>query len=1408
MAIVPVINVASDSEGFAPFTVHVNVDIDNSNFDGVPIEDCIFEWDFGDLNPPLNGHQDNNRYDSLGSILDATSLVQGNYKNKTRFCVPTLDSGTDNTGYSDRSGDSNSKQQGINAAYTYYHNNEGTPFTITLSVIHNGVATNKVSVDITVNEPVIYETWTSGSGGNDILNPLHAVNSSDSWVSIVVNSSYSDNPSSGSSRNFETINDAFEWIDNFRSSTSPGGVNGRCRIVLSNLDDQYEFVVSDEIIVTQSDIVIAVLDYSKNRSFKIIPSETFDAGSFISMFTFDDGVRNVYVENIQFVGIKSPYNSSLSETTNVNPIHIHEANNITLHNCSIYGCSQGIYVDTSGFSCIYINLFYTPKEQLGYVSKNSLFTLYGSNIVLSNVEVSNFNSRTLYNKQGYILDVGVPFYCSIQWCYIDAAMTSDSLYASLGTAEKGGSIYATRPTYSTITSNMFIRGCNVIAEAQQTRIDGNYISVAGGGQKVSPIDDSVSSKASGLSVIGDSSNLCIVNNVFDLKYNHIMGNAFSTDSFPKYDIKIANNTILVQKNVSYLISVWDFSDLDETYADIIFCNNVFIENRVATLSRMISLNFDLTSIKSNVYSEKPNNVRFALKNEVGKSVSDWISSYGDSDYFYTVELEDAIISRGFVFDINKYGFLNTIGTICNFVNQDYTKTARPVGDASVGCSIPLDYNDFFRLSSSTTPMQSVITNVLRNRPKNSNVPANDSNNLYLEVYDPDMQTKDDTGVISSKRLIGKSYGTSSSDVSVNYINLLNDVGDYIKTEITTEQTNEGVNITVLYSNDGPSVQTDGIVEQRLGSIDFDYIFVGRNSSILNNKNCFSVIDNSHYSISTYSTSSDALVYPFSRFAPITTYLTKTHAITISILADFLEKDKAIKESTSGRFDSYNYPIGRAKTNLSWWNNSFNNHCLKPGESFKVIISLVISRNPSKWIVNTKPLKDYLQTNNEMKHSRDPRPISFESLISNPDNSTSLDMNLDYLIPQNGYANYRSTAIDTIIDQHYERYMVLNILGKNTGGLNPYPQISTPLYRDQTPWTTYPNMLISVNEISRISEEIPSFIFYQGYGDLTLTSTVAYGGSCTYGSIDFLNNARMQKFYDEMDFLFDVFWASGVSLGSYGTNVIKNQIKNSTDLLETYHLRYPNSSIFVEKLLDLYCFRAASLVSSDSGIYCPNHLANYLIPGNEIVCSYTTLSNQLDEIENVYEIMYKAQVLAEYGYVSGVYDTFQHGTDLIVDSSFLARDRRFDYEIASLDYTPLSAPEIPSNIEYGFYNGKRSEEYIEIRKKYIKLSWNQSSETDFSHYIVYKSKVTNQVVDSNENNFQRRKYTKNPVFYDTAVRENNTYYYQIASVDVFGNESSRSDVISVPFVSDDSSLTPPANISASSNNGSISISWSS
>ena len=139
------ITILSNTSGYAPFTVTVSSE--NSNLNGNSSQDVEFLWDFGDPSPPLNGNQDNERYYSNPAgyqDLDITStttnqLVTGNFKNKTRFPIPTIDSDVDNTGYTKCSGLSNSMQRGKYAAYTYYHNNGGSPFTVTLRIFFGGV---------------------------------------------------------------------------------------------------------------------------------------------------------------------------------------------------------------------------------------------------------------------------------------------------------------------------------------------------------------------------------------------------------------------------------------------------------------------------------------------------------------------------------------------------------------------------------------------------------------------------------------------------------------------------------------------------------------------------------------------------------------------------------------------------------------------------------------------------------------------------------------------------------------------------------------------------------------------------------------------------------------------------------------------------------------------------------------------------------------------------------------------------------------------------------------------------------------------------------------------------------------------------------------------------------------------
>lgn len=158
-----------------------------------------------------------------------------------------------------------------------------------------------------------------------------------------------------------------------------------------------------------------------------------------------------------------------------------------------------------------------------------------------------------------------------------------------------------------------------------------------------------------------------------------------------------------------------------------------------------------------------------------------------------------------------------------------------------------------------------------------------------------------------------------------------------------------------------------------------------------------------------------------------------------------------------------------------------------------------------------------------------------------------------------------------------------------------------------------------------------------------------------------------------------------------------------------------------------------------------------------------------------------------------------------DVSVEAVERRFDYDTRPAANSEDNAT--PAGLAYAFYSASRNTTYT-TNRKYIKLTWDANAYQTFSHFIVYKSKVVNGVVDPNT--IQRYRYTRNPVFYDTAVREGNTYYYQIQAVNTSGVAGDKTAVLTVSFVANDPVLEPPSSVSASANftQNNINITWSS
>lgn len=1403
------ISILSSSSGYAPFTVYVSAS--GSSLDGESSHVVEYLWDFGDPSPPLNGNQDNERYYSNPAgyqDLDITSittnqLVTGNFKNKTRFPIPTIDSDVDNTGYTKCSGLSNSMQRGTHAAYTYYHDNGGNPFTITLRIFFGGVEVASVQETVTVANPIVYNSWTNAQ----ITNGAHSINQEGSYVSLKINPTYlgpgQDDVADSECNSFATLEKAVAWASNWH----PNYV----RYVFTNDDGIYNFTISSPLSFDGSDQIITVSDYQYLSHFSLVAD--YNPGAEESLITFK-GSR-IYMENITIKGYGPTSSSELIG------LQIHPASEeACIHNCSFSGLKTGVLVQ--GYKA-YINRVICPVSGSDYLFKESLIKgVSTSYLVMTNLEVSSFSGtmRTLYEKQGKIVNVDGSSSLVLQWSYLDNALTLEPGYSSPGGDSSAyGFLYNTFDELSagafafsagaelSIYSNCFVRGCSEITNFFYARIAGNYFSGAGGGQKSDP--NTIVQKRACLYLNQQHGATCVVSNIFELKENNMLCSAILLEqSTVKQEVVIVNNLFLLWSNVSNYSAVCDLYTDNLVLEGFLFTQNVFVDNKINCMSNYISYNRDQTSdsIKYNVYPKPPEleDIRVAIID--GNQMDSKVFFETIESFSFSIEIEDCLTERSFALDSLKYAAFQE--DLPNpYISRNYSLELLDSDISQKVCAA-----SFVPFSSDSSQFSVSSSLSYRSRPTNINAVTNDSHNITFEIRDPSFTEQDDDGLVSEKIIVGQSYGILEYEVAANpYFYLLNEVGDYIKTTISTSVKDDGLDITVEYTNDGPTSQVVGSAAQKLGTIDIDGIFCGRNVSLLTDMNGMRFDSYMFHTKKGIYTGNDARLYPY-KFSPISCYLLKNHAVVVSWTADYVNSDKMFQEISTSRAGFNGIVYSRGKTQLKWLPNtgssiSYYNDCLQRGESFSVTISVRVTRDPSKWVQKTEPWKKHLESNHEMTHTRDPRPVYLEVMTTNP-GPTPLLLNASYNIPSTGYSSYINTVVSNVINKNYQRYMVWSILGNNQNGLNYYPQILTPIYRDQPPWNEYPNMLSSISGLRRLGEEIAQFGFYQGYGDLVATSSTVYGPSVEYETIDFTDSARMQKFYDEVDLASDLFWANSLGLDFFGSSFNQNQMKNALDLMDTYKARYPNMSLLVEKAKqDVFCFRGASYLFSYDGICGPHHLANFLVPGNEHWCvDYGVV--RFDSTLTEAEVLYRFQAMAAYGYVVGGYGLNMYPNLDPLSSSLEAVDRRFDFEQIPNGYTSGIAPAPPSGLRYGFYDKNRNLTYSTDRK-YIKIFWDANQDPDFSHYIVYKCKISNQVINPSPSSFVKRQYTKNPFFYDTSVRVNSTYYYQISAVDVFGNESIKSTVLTVPFVADDPVLEPPSSVTLVGDlqQNTINISWS-
>jgi len=138
--------------------------------------------------------------------------------------------------------------------------------------------------------------------------------------------------------------------------------------------------------------------------------------------------------------------------------------------------------------------------------------------------------------------------------------------------------------------------------------------------------------------------------------------------------------------------------------------------------------------------------------------------------------------------------------------------------------------------------------------------------------------------------------------------------------------------------------------------------------------------------------------------------------------------------------------------------------------------------------------------------------------------------------------------------------------------------------------------------------------------------------------------------------------------------------------------------------------------------------------------------------------------------------------LIEETSFVDRD--FVYNVTYRYYVRASATRSSTYTESG--NSKAVEILTEdtlipiaptglvaiAGENFVSLSWNSNKETDLAGYRVWRGS------DSEEEFTAMTELIAENVYHDSKVEKNQRYYYAITALDVNGNESQRSEAVSV------------------------------
>lgn len=1490
--VVPHIEISATS-GEAPFTIHVNATA--SWFNGIDPQDCIFEWDFGDSNIAsdianrtyISDHRINNDCDANGSPHRATSL--------------------------------SNKQRGINAAYTYYHNNNGIPFTITLKVWHNGVASDTIVKKITILNPTINNY------------PINVVNQ---WTKVQIMPNNLDPSGTAYPNAFQTLASAISWMDinktegkvvfEFLSGAIFGLVN---------------FPISDKVTITKSNVILKGLN--QNLAY-IEADDVFLRPSATSLVEISPAASNVYFMDIAFGKTsESPSTSNLIGCTIKPPAQASTSfRNITFTKCSFVSLHQAVRSEH------FVNGLYF-NQCLSQQTKIKTFDLMGQSVVMNACSHSKINTTQVigtHNQTDCIVHFGsssgIAECLSMNFC--------DFRYnGELGSNSSAGSIYLQNARYVSIYGSILHSGSNYVDDCFVVRFDSNIINIGG-------YDYGLIVKAPVTDITFASNRFNIDNlgiNCGVLRFAGINGLI--------NNIKILNNNVVAKSNIIYTNAIWNLTAPTGTaISDSVFVNNLNAENAGICMSRWLSVDSTISTqfsdFSHNIWPLRIDSMDFAYIGGSLKTWDQWVIAAVDSNSQQVdVIVEDLISMYGNKLLIGTYPQIQSNSYFHPAVSKDFNDEARNTSTyygvgaarplvlftpstssftvssstvsrtrvAEAGWTPPASQNTFISVTDPVTqtfdnnfqlvpkPVQKKININARNlvdfAPQESNtshcralrakIDLNQNptyknvsfgvinvsgNNRYRGTFTLQNDTVQDLidfplssyatvaalasavqsygrntlglagfdvqafGSLPTSNLVAGSLSVGVNRWAVSYYDLTVNYGNYINSTYSVTNRADGYDVTITYSNDGPSGQSDGDPRQRLGSVYIDGLLVGSK---------FAYIYNLHDSSSREIDTNFSLFfgtgfsYPFDKFSPTINLVGSTYAIGVSVKYDQIATHKSLIEIT-GAWN--NCVSNRWKWGAESQSDDLsiaNADCLASGQTYQATFSVRFTRDPRKWVYTLEPYKTYFAQNfGSVKFMKDPRPIKpfVPAIVGNGQPF--------------GYHNYEDTAnqspaihgwawwANKIRYNHnslgYERQLMWATSGlyANLNAYNyPFFMISPLMDEDSEfphsfvgphsdscynyvgscipgTFTINPQLLQDTFYMIRdIIQEVPVFGFYQGYGsivhkrwnpdykDISKASTYLYQG----------DPKAMDMALDEWSLINHYAKANFLGIDAYSVGLdSQNHLSKFLTFLDT---QFESTRLLTEiSPDDIACTHSSGYIMSGNGVATlptgPNYIADYILPGNENVVFVYMNEYRTHFPYGIYNHWYiknRMAAHARWGYVVAHVDLdgdINTNTVYPITSSiYQAADRRFVYDAKPASYGPLSSP---TNITHAVTDRNISLKYPDLKKQTITLSWNGNTEPDFSHYLVYRAAIVNGQVDLSRP-YQLKSYLKAPLFNDNQVFPGETYYYKIVAVDVDGNTSTPTPY-QVTFIADSPILNPPTNVSATSSvvEGKIVVAW--